>query len=108
MTHLKNCETCINEKCEYFKYKNLYCTEGSYRGSAWAITRNVGCSTYIGDLKLGHYITEWVCKNGCGETECHYTVDYNAKLMYPDKCPMCSPGLYPNWVRINTKFVENI
>ena len=103
MIHPRNCETCVNEKCEYFKYKKIYCTEGSYSGSAWALTRDVGCASYQSGC-----ITEWMCKNGCDETECHFTVDYNAKTMYPDKCPMCSPGLYPNWVRISTKFVEGV
>lgn len=43
--------------------------------------------------------TEWVCK-GCNDTECHFTVDYNAKTIFPITRPLNSPGYAPKWIRV--------
>jgi plasmid maintenance system antidote protein VapI len=43
--------------------------------------------------------TEWVCR-GCDDTECHFTVNYNAKIIFPIRCPLNSSGYAPKWIRI--------
>lgn len=45
--------------------------------------------------------SEWICEV-CDDTECHYSLNANLKVLYPDTCPLCNrlSNPTPQWRRI--------